>query len=64
MKFFLTVIGIVLVVEGVPWFLSPRGVKRMLLQILPLPEAIMRGLGLFLMLSGLLIVYIASNYFF
>jgi len=53
-----------MVVEGVPWFLSPLGVKKMLLQILPLPERTMRGMGLFLMLSGLVIVYVASNYFF
>ncbi|MDD2558957.1 MAG: DUF2065 domain-containing protein [Desulfuromonadaceae bacterium] len=63
MKFFLTVIGVVMVVEGVPWFLSPRGAKRMMLQILPLPESTMRAMGLFLMLAGLVAVYIASNHF-
>ncbi len=52
-----------MVVEGVPWFLSPLGVKKMLLQILSLPESTMRGMGLLLMLSGLAAVYIASNYF-
>lgn len=63
MEFILTVIGVVMVVEGVPWFLSPLGVKKMLLQILSLPESTMRGMGLLLMLSGLAAVYIASNYF-
>jgi len=63
MEFFLTVIGVVMVVEGMPWFLSPQGVKKMLLQILPLPEHIMRSMGLVLMLAGLAMVYIASNYF-
>jgi len=52
-----------MVVEGMPWFLSPQGVKKMLLQILPLPEHIMRSMGLVLMLAGLAMVYIASNYF-
>ncbi|MFN2256862.1 MAG: DUF2065 domain-containing protein [Desulfuromonadaceae bacterium] len=63
MEFFLTVIGVVMVVEGMPWFLSPQGVKKMLLQILPLPEHTMRSMGFVLMLAGLLTVYIASNYF-
>ena len=63
MEFFLTVIGVVMVVEGMPWFLSPQGVKKMLIQILPLPERTMRSMGLMLMLAGLLMVYIASNYF-
>lgn len=62
MEFFLTVIGVVMVVEGMPWFLSPQGVKKMFIQILPLPERTMRGMGLILMLAGLLTVYIASNY--
>jgi uncharacterized protein YjeT (DUF2065 family) len=63
MEFFLSVIGVVMVVEGMPWFLSPRGVKKMMIQILPLPERTMRSMGLVLMLAGLLMVYIASNYF-
>lgn len=63
MEFFLTVIGVVMVVEGVPWFLSPQGVKKMLIQLLPLPERTMRSMGLVLMLAGLAMVYIASNYF-
>ena len=63
MEFFFTVIGVVMVVEGAPWFLSPQGVKKMLLQILPLPERTMRSMGLVLMLAGLATVYIASYYF-
>jgi uncharacterized protein len=59
MEFFLCVLGIVLVVEGVPWFLSPTTVKKALLQLLPLPDSALRFLGLSLMLSGLLVVYFA-----
>ena len=61
MKFFLCVIGVVLVIEGIPWFLSPQGFKRMLLQMLPIPERLLRLMGLLLMLSGLATVYFASN---
>lgn len=61
MKFFLCVIGIVMVIEGIPWFLSPQGFKRMLLQMLPVPEQVLRIMGLVLMLSGLATVYLAIN---
>ncbi len=61
MKFFLSVIGVVLVLEGIPWFLSPQGFKRMLLQMLPLHDATLRLMGLGLMLSGLLVVFVAVH---
>lgn len=64
MKFFLCVLGVVLVMEGIPWFLSPQTVKRMLLQMLPLPEKVLRIMGTGLMLTGLATVYFAVNYKF
>ena len=48
MKFFWCVIGVVLVIEGIPWFLSPQGLKRMLVQMLPVPERTLRMMGLLL----------------
>ncbi len=63
MKFFWCVIGVVLVIEGIPWFLSPQGLKRMLVQMLPVPERTLRMMGLLLMLGGLLIVYYAVTYY-
>ncbi|MEA3465606.1 MAG: DUF2065 domain-containing protein [Thermodesulfobacteriota bacterium] len=62
MKFFLCVIGVVLIVEGIPWFLSPQGFKQMLLQMLPVPERLLRLMGLLLMVSGLATVYFAMNW--
>jgi hypothetical protein len=35
---FLVIIGVVMIVEGIPWFLSPRGYKRLLTQVLPLND--------------------------
>jgi len=64
MKFFLCVLGVVLVLEGMPWFLSPQVYKRMMLQILPVPENTLRTLGFLLMLTGLATVYFAVNYKF
>jgi uncharacterized protein YjeT (DUF2065 family) len=57
---FLVVIGVVMIVEGIPWFLSPGGYKRLLLQVLPLNDITLRLLGLALMLGGLLLVYLVK----
>ena len=58
---FLVVIGVVLIVEGIPWFLSPGGYKRVLLQLLPMSEGPLRCMGLLLMLTGLLLVYLVKT---
>ena len=61
MDFLIVVIGVVMVVEGIPWFLSPGGYKRVLLQVLPLSDGVLRLLGLMLMLCGLLLVYLVKG---
>jgi uncharacterized protein YjeT (DUF2065 family) len=55
------VIGVVMIVEGIPWFLSPGGYKRLLLQLLPIGDSLLRLCGLALMLCGLLLVYLARS---
>lgn len=59
--FLITVIGVVMIVEGIPWFLSPGGYKRLLLQVLPLRDAPLRLLGLSFMFCGLFLVYLAKS---
>jgi uncharacterized protein YjeT (DUF2065 family) len=44
-----------------PWFVSPAGMKKMLLGFLRIPDRIMRGMGLLLMASGLLLVYLVKG---
>ncbi len=61
MDFLLVVLGVVLIVEGIPWFLAPNGYKRLLLQLLPLSEGTLRLCGLSAMLSGLLLVYLVRG---
>jgi len=56
MSFVLTVIGVVLVFEGIPWFLSPQKTKELLAQIHQLPDAKLRLLGLSAMVFGLVLV--------
>lgn len=59
MKFLLSVFGVILVLEGIPWFLSPPAMKAMLRQLVTLPDATLRLLGAALMFGGLSVVYLA-----
>jgi len=59
--FLLVVLGVVMIVEGIPWFLAPGGYKRMLLQLLPLGDGALRLIGLSFMLTGLLLVYLVRG---
>lgn len=61
MDFLITVLGVVMIVEGVPWFLSPGGYKRILLQVLPLADGPLRLMGLALMMCGLFLVYLVRG---
>ena len=61
MDFLLVVIGVVMIVEGIPWFLAPGGYKRILLQLLPMGDGMLRVIGLTFMLSGLLLVYLVRG---
>lgn len=54
------VLGIVLIVEGMPWFLSPLRMKRMLSELFLVNDRALRCAGLALMLFGLLLVYLAK----
>jgi len=61
MDFLIAVLGVVMIVEGIPWFLSPGGYKRLLLQVLPLGDTRLRMLGLSFMLCGLFLVYLVKG---
>lgn len=61
MKFFLCVLGMVMIVEGLPYFAFPEKMKIWIAKALELPLGSMRGLGLVLMLMGLLLVAISRS---
>ncbi len=56
MKEFLCVLGMVLVVEGLPYFASPAAMKRWLSRLLEVPDEPLRWLGLVLMAVGVALV--------
>ena len=57
MKFFLCVLGMVMVVEGLPYFAFPEKMKIWVQKVVEMPDASLRKFGLVLMLAGLLLVY-------
>ncbi|CAN2049240.1 DUF2065 domain-containing protein [Candidatus Magnetomoraceae bacterium gMMP-1] len=61
MDFFLCVIGMVMVVEGLPYFASPDKVKIFVQKIMEIPNNNLRILGLVLMLFGLFFVYLGKS---
>ena len=61
MDFFLCVIGMVMIIEGLPYFVFPDKMKFWIEKILEMSENEMRKLGLVLMIIGLLLVYVGKK---
>ncbi|MCU0577919.1 MAG: DUF2065 domain-containing protein [Desulfobacterota bacterium] len=57
----LTVIGLILILEGMPYFAFPRVFKKWIVKVLEMPEGSLRIYGLVSMLVGLLLVYLARR---
>ncbi len=61
MEFFLSVIGMVMIVEGLPYFAFPDKMKAWIGKIIVSPSSSLRRLGLVLMALGLLLVYVGRT---
>ncbi|MFU8769520.1 MAG: DUF2065 domain-containing protein [Desulfotignum sp.] len=61
MRFFLCVIGMVMIVEGLPYFAFPRGMKKMVQVIAGQDSASLRRFGFVMMMAGLGVVYAAMK---
>jgi hypothetical protein len=61
LKFFLCVIGMVLVLEGLPYFAFPEKIKSVYLKIQELSDANLRMFGFLAMAFGLLLVYFGTS---
>ncbi len=59
MKFFLCVMGMVMIIEGLPYFAFPSKMKEWVLMMVGIDDARLRKFGLIFMSAGLLIVYLA-----
>ena len=61
MMYFLSVLGMVLIVEGLPYFAFPVRMKEWLLRIAATPDGQLRRVGLVLMVIGLGLVYMGRS---
>ena len=61
MEFLLSLLGVWMIIEGIPLFLSPGRMKNALRQMLSLPDKSLRLMGAVLMFAGLLTVYLVRG---
>ena len=64
MEYFLTVVGMVLIVEGLPYFTFPEKMKSLMERIPQMPTHWLRVFGLIAITTGLLILYLSKYIFF
>ena len=58
---FICAIGLLLIFEGLPYFLSPRGMKGIVSKIPEQPDSTLRTIGVFAILAGLALVYLGRH---
>jgi len=61
MEYFLSVLGMVMIVEGLPYFAVPSKIKVWVQKMVELPDASLRIMGLCLMIAGLGLVYLGRR---
>ncbi len=61
MKFFLCVVGMVMIIEGLPYFAFPEKMKFWIQKIAETPDGSLRKFGAVLMVLGLVLVYFGRN---
>jgi uncharacterized protein len=61
MDYFLCVLGLVFIIEGLPYFLFPEKLKIYMLKIVALPPATLRFLGISSMIAGLILLYLGRR---
>ncbi|MDY6836417.1 MAG: DUF2065 domain-containing protein [Thermodesulfobacteriota bacterium] len=61
MEYFLCVLGMVMIVEGLPYFAAPAKMKTWIQKMVELPDGSLRLIGFLLMVCGLGLVYIARR---
>ena len=61
MDYFICVIGMVMIVEGLPYFAFPNRMKTWVKKVLEIPDRSLRRFGLVLMLLGLWLVYMGRT---
>lgn len=61
MKFFITLIGLILVLEGLPYVAFPEAMQNWMRQLIQMKPRVLRIMGIVAMASGLLLCYITQR---
>lgn len=61
MEFFLCVIGMVMIVEGFPYFAFPDKMKAIIQKMNEISDSSLRKFGFVLMVTGLLLIYMGRR---
>lgn len=59
--YFLCVFGMLMIVEGFPYFAAPSKIKIWIQKLVEMPDSSLRIMGLLLMLAGLGLVYLGRR---
>ena len=59
MRYFLSVLGLVLIIEGLPYFAFPDKFKKMIIRLPEVPDNVLRLFGIIAMGIGLVFIYIS-----
>ncbi len=57
MKDFICVLGLIFIIEGLPYFLFPEKLKIYLAKVTTMPDSTLRFLGITAMIAGLILLY-------
>ena len=61
MDYFLCVIGMVMIIEGVPYFAAPERMKLWMTKIIEMAPESLRRFGLVMMVAGLILVFLGRR---
>ena len=61
MRYLLSVVSMVFIIEGIPYFMFPRKFKELIRMILEVEESYLRISGLMLMIIGLILLYLTMG---
>ncbi len=61
MEYFLCVIAMVFIIEGLPYLVFPEKLKIYLARIITLPDSTLRWIGLSAVVTGLILLYIGRR---
>ncbi len=62
MALIFSVIGVILILEGIPYFAFPGRIKRWALTIATVPDRELRIMGIISMASGIVVLYLVKYY--